>query len=210
MLDPRFKSFHILSSFVGREKGVVFVEEYDRKSLYPMLMKCHEHLHPLVRLDMNCIDQDIFEHDCSLDIFEHTTSTSEPTKELVNRELLIFKKYQLDVEDIKCPLQWWQKHETMFLTIGFLARQILGVVGFQIEIERSFFLVGILTNLRRCHLQTENLENLIFVNKNWPNDPRIGCKSSSNLVEFIEKDVNLEDELEKFEGEFERDEIVEE
>jgi hypothetical protein len=28
-------------------------------------------------------------------------------------------------------------------------------------------------------------------------------------VEFLEKDVDLEKELEKFEGEFERDEIVE-
>jgi hypothetical protein len=69
MLDPRFKSFHILSSFVGREQGVL-VEEYDRKSLYSMLVKCHEHLHPLVRLDRNCADHNIFEHECSLDIFE--------------------------------------------------------------------------------------------------------------------------------------------
>jgi len=43
MLDSRFKSFRIVSSFVGREQGVVLVEEYDRKSLYPMLVKCHEH-----------------------------------------------------------------------------------------------------------------------------------------------------------------------
>jgi hypothetical protein len=28
-------------------------------------------------------------------------------------------------------------------------------------------------------------------------------------VEFLERDVNLEEELEKFEGEFERDEVVE-
>jgi hypothetical protein len=40
----------------------------------------------------------------SLDIFEMTTNTSDPTMELVNRELLIFKHYQVDVKDIKCPL----------------------------------------------------------------------------------------------------------
>ncbi len=34
-------------------------------------------------------------------------------------------------------------------------------------------------------------------------------KSPSNLVEFLEKDVVLEEEFEEFEGEFERDEIVE-
>jgi len=71
-------------------------------------------------------------------------------------------------------------------------------------------LVGILTNLKKCHLQTENLEKLTFVNKNWLNDLKIGCKSPSNLVEFLEKDVNLIKELENFESEFERDEIVEE
>jgi hypothetical protein len=41
-----------------------------------------------------------------------------------------------------------------------------------------------------------------FFNKNWPNDPRIHCKSSSNLVEFFERDVNLEKKFKKFEGEF--------
>jgi hypothetical protein len=27
--------------------------------------------------------------------------------ELIKKELLIFRKYQLDIKDIKCPLQWW-------------------------------------------------------------------------------------------------------
>ncbi len=49
MLNPRFKSLCIVSSFVGREQGVVLIEENDRKFLYPMLIKCREHLHPLVR-----------------------------------------------------------------------------------------------------------------------------------------------------------------
>jgi hypothetical protein len=34
-----------------------------------MLMKCHEHLHPLVRLSRNCAKQDIFEQDYNLDFF---------------------------------------------------------------------------------------------------------------------------------------------
>jgi hypothetical protein len=62
-----------------------------------MLVKCHEHLHPLVRLDRTSTNQNIF---------ERTASTSEPAKELVKRELLVFRRYQLDVKNIKCPLQW--------------------------------------------------------------------------------------------------------
>jgi hypothetical protein len=50
---------------------------------------------------------------------------------------------------------------------------------------------------------------LIFVNKNWPNDLRIGCESPSNLLDFLERDMALVHELEKFEGEFEKDEVVE-
>ncbi len=61
-----------------------------------------------------------------------TSSTTEPVTKLVNRKLLIFKKFQMDPKEIKCLLQWWQKHETMFPTIGFLTRQILGIVESQI------------------------------------------------------------------------------
>ncbi len=43
-----------------------------------MLIKCYEHVHPLVKLDRNFADQYIFDQDYNLDIFEQTTSTSEP------------------------------------------------------------------------------------------------------------------------------------
>ncbi len=71
-----------------------------------MLVKCcHEHL--LVKSKTNSNDHNIFDRNCNLDVFEQIISTNEPVEELVKRELLIFKKYQLDVQDIKCPLQWW-------------------------------------------------------------------------------------------------------
>jgi hypothetical protein len=67
---------------------------------------------------------------------------------------------------------------------------------------------GILTNLRRCHLQLENLEKLIFLNKNPLNDYRVCCKSPSNLLLLIRIDAELEKELEQFERTFEKDKIV--
>jgi hypothetical protein len=45
----------------------------------------------------------------------------------------------------------------------FFSKQVLGIIGSQIEIERIFYLTHILANLKKCHLQLENLENLIFV-----------------------------------------------
>jgi hypothetical protein len=83
-----------------------------------MLIKCHEHLQPLVKSNNIFANQDIFYQDYNLDIFEQIANTSESTKMFVKRELLIFKRYQLDVKDFKCLFQWWQNHETMF----FIAR----------------------------------------------------------------------------------------
>jgi len=46
------------------------------------------------------------------------------------------------------------------------------------------------------------------VSKNWSNDSRIDSKPPSNLLELIEKDLNFEEELEKFECSFEWDELL--
>jgi hypothetical protein len=73
------------------------------------------------------------------------------------------------------------------------------------KIERIFSLATIITNLKRCHLQTNYLAKFIFVRKNWPNNLRVGC-CFTNLVELIEVDAKLE-ELEEFEGCFDRYEI---
>jgi hypothetical protein len=44
MLEARFKSLHLMSSFIGYEQGVAIIEEYDARSSYPMLLKCYHHL----------------------------------------------------------------------------------------------------------------------------------------------------------------------
>jgi hypothetical protein len=60
----------VVSSFVGREQGVALVQKYDIWFLYHMLVKCHEHLHPIIDSQRNVVDQNNFDQDCSLDIFE--------------------------------------------------------------------------------------------------------------------------------------------
>jgi hypothetical protein len=42
----KIKSFHLISSFIGHEKDVNIVEEYDKQSLYPMFLKQYHYLHP--------------------------------------------------------------------------------------------------------------------------------------------------------------------
>ncbi len=50
MLNPifkRLKNLCLVYSFIGFEKGMNIVEEYDRQSLYPMVLKCYHYLHPM-------------------------------------------------------------------------------------------------------------------------------------------------------------------
>jgi hypothetical protein len=90
MLDPMFKTLCLVSSCIGLEQGKAIVEEYDQNILFPMLLKGYYHLHPFVDFERSVVDETI-EEDMNLDIFEMTTNTREPTRELVNKELLIFK-----------------------------------------------------------------------------------------------------------------------
>ncbi len=103
MLDPRFKTFCLVSSLIGHEQRKAIVEEYDKKSLFPMLFKCYYHLHPMVEFKRDVVEQKV-EEDKSLDIFGMIASINEPTIELVNVEHLIFRHYQVDVKNIKCRL----------------------------------------------------------------------------------------------------------
>ncbi len=76
ILDPRFKTLHVVFSLIGYEQGKAIVEEYDRKSLFLMLSKCHYHLHPLAKFKRGVVDQKV-EKDNNLDIFEMITNTNE-------------------------------------------------------------------------------------------------------------------------------------
>jgi hypothetical protein len=47
------------------------------------------------------------------------------------------------------------------------------------------------------------------VNKNWPNDARVGCKAPNNLVQLIYFELDLEQELDEFGDSFKQDELKE-
>ncbi len=64
-------------------------------------------------------------------------------------------------------LMRWVANESRFPNMGSLAQQIIGISGSQIETERIFSIIGVFTNLRRCHLGVENLDKLIMIYKNW-------------------------------------------
>ncbi len=91
IFDNRFKKLRLVSSFISLEQNKTIVENYDRKTLYPML-KCYHHLQPLFK---NTIVDQCVDENCSLNIFELIINTNELAKEFVNKELFGFKRFQM-------------------------------------------------------------------------------------------------------------------
>ncbi len=100
MLDPKFKSFCLVSSYVGKKQGVYIVKQYDKRALYPMLVKSYNHLHLVEDVVFGFSNQDAYQ-DCGLNIFQMINNNIETSKEIVTRELLDFKRFHVDVKDIK-------------------------------------------------------------------------------------------------------------
>jgi hypothetical protein len=93
-----------------------------------MLLKCYHHLHHVVECDVESTKHKSYEIN-NLYIFEMTISLNKLITKLINRELLIFRRFQVDPKEIKCLLQ---RHESMFPIACFLTQQILKIVGSQI------------------------------------------------------------------------------
>lgn len=75
----------------------------------------------------------------------------------------------------------------------------MGIPRSQIETEQIFNIVKILTSLRWCRLNVQNLDKLVMILKNWPNDARTNCSSLvvMGMVEFLKVEDKMLDDFEK-------------
>jgi len=71
------------------------MEKYDQRSLFPMVLSHYHILHPMAEFGPVANMQT--NEKSSLDIFEISVSINEPTKDVVNKELMMFKRFQVDV-----------------------------------------------------------------------------------------------------------------
>jgi hypothetical protein len=65
-----------VSSLIGYEQGKAILEQYDKKSLFLMFLKCHCQLHPLVEFEKGVVDQKV-EKGSILKIFEMIANINE-------------------------------------------------------------------------------------------------------------------------------------
>jgi hypothetical protein len=78
-------------------------------------------------------------------LFSEPASTKKASEGLLKYELFLFCQIVISKEDLQSPLVWWKTHESQFPNVGFLARQIFGILGSQIE--RMFSIVRVSTSL---------------------------------------------------------------
>jgi hypothetical protein len=113
-------------------------------------------------------------------------SIEECSKTLVTKELSLLRKLSISSSTCANPLTWWWMHEGQFLDMSFFANQILGILSSKIETKQVFNLVGVLIALKCCHLQVDNMDWILIIVKNWPNDPRANCKAKFKLQTILE------------------------
>jgi len=169
MLDPRYKKMGIISQFHGdRGKGAEVVREYLTQRLIPMLVSTYRDTNAHVQNDEPVEGAE--GQDNTFDIFSTEVQSREDNfKEIVTSELKRFQDLSVAPKGTKV-LKWWSDHQTTFPTLAQVAKQVYCIPGSQAEVERIFSLCGILTGLRRCRLGVPNLEMLVRINKNLPQD----------------------------------------
>jgi hypothetical protein len=65
--------------------------------------KMYHHLHSMSKFKVRYVKQTIDEN-YNLNISQHIVSIIESTKDRVTTEMLIFKHYQMHLNEVKCPL----------------------------------------------------------------------------------------------------------
>ena len=72
---------------------------------------------------------------------------------------------QLQPDD---ALEWWSRNEHRFPMVPQLARQLLCEPGTSVPSERIFSAAGLIVKNLRNSLSPENVDMLVFLNKNLP------------------------------------------
>jgi hypothetical protein len=162
---------------------------YDEELLLPLLTEATNLLMPTSVEEIENLQSQVHIED----LFHTATTNVGTIKNLVSRKLVEFCSYFVDAKNCKCALFWWQKEQFFFPTIVTITQHILGIPTNQIETKHIFSIATILTTCCKCHLQIDNMDKLVFVNRNWPYDLGIGCSkpNDSTFVYEMEFDHDL-------------------
>jgi len=181
-----------VENYVGWGNTIHLAFEYDVKAVIPLIMICFHQLNPIVQeCNVDGLSEEFNEEDNNL--YGVGASIEEFSSILVIGDLSLFTRLPILQATSNDPLAWWCISEGQFSNITFLAKQILGKPGSQIERENVFNLVGLITSLQCCCLQAENLNHNIIIVNNWPNDVCFNCKKKVDMKEYMKVKASLVD-----------------
>ncbi|CAL4234715.1 unnamed protein product, partial [Meganyctiphanes norvegica] len=65
------------------------------------------------------------------------------------------------------PMQWWNSRTTIYPNLSLTAKQYLCIPATSVPSERVFSTAGNIVNKKRTSLSPENVDMLLFLNKNY-------------------------------------------
>ena len=95
------------------------------------------------------------------------------------------------------PLEWWSGHYSDYPHLAVLARRFLCIPATSVPAERVFSAAGIIVNKLRCSLQHNNVDALIFLQKNRLQSTRSGIAELPALPVTATEEINKEDVLQE-------------
>ena len=95
-----------------------------------------------------------------------TREATPPSKEeSIRRELADYER-EAPIPVTADPLAWWKVQAHRLPKLGRLAKRMLGIPGTSVPAERVFSAAGATVTARRSNLSPENVDRLLFLNKN--------------------------------------------
>lgn len=77
------------------------------------------------------------------------------------------QQYRREQAGVNCdPLQWWKDKSSAYDMLVTIAKMVLSVSGTSVPSERLFSAAGNVLNAKRSCLSSENVDMLLFLNKN--------------------------------------------
>lgn len=93
-----------------------------------------------------------------------TTNKVIESVQLIKEEVERYKKAIVGIN--QDPLAWWKDNQYRYSMIAPVARQRLCIAGTSVPSERLFSAAGNLLNAKRSCLSSNNVDMLLFLNKN--------------------------------------------
>jgi hypothetical protein len=98
----------------------------------------------------------------------------------------LFRRVSIFSSPCVDPLTWWCMHEDQFQKVSFFFSKIDSWnPKFTNKNWISFSFVMVLTTLRRCNLEVDNMAHIIINVKNWLDNPQSNCKPNSNFKQYL-------------------------